>query len=119
MFYLHEGSYMSRYQTAFKWFRQTIRWPQGGEECSCLLILHIFRCSQEAEGDWLGGLRSLSLLFADDVLLLASLSDDLKEALERFVADCEAAGMKINTSNYKAMLLSKKMVEWVGNESLS
>lgn len=61
----------------------------------------------------------MSLLFADDVLLLASLNDDLKEALERFVADCEAAGMKINTSNYKAMLLSKKMVEWVGNESLS
>lgn len=61
----------------------------------------------------------MSLLFADDVLLLASLNDDLIVALERFVADCEAAGMKINTSNYKAMLLSKKMVEWVGNESLS
>lgn len=46
----------------------------------------------------LGHLRIRSLLFADDVVLQASLVNDLQHALERFATECEAAGMRIHTS---------------------
>lgn len=49
-----------------------------------------------------------SLLFADDVVLSASLVGDLLHVLERFAAECEAAVMKIST------LKSEAMVLWVG-----
>ncbi|KAI3360330.1 hypothetical protein L3Q82_014642 [Scortum barcoo] len=39
-----------------------------------------------------------SLHFTDDVVLLASSSQDLQHVLERFAAECEAAGMTISTS---------------------
>uniref|UniRef100_A0A3P8RJK0 Reverse transcriptase domain-containing protein n=1 Tax=Astatotilapia calliptera TaxID=8154 RepID=A0A3P8RJK0_ASTCA len=58
----------------------------------------ISRCSQVAEGFHFVGLRISSLLFADDVVLLASLSEGLQLALEQFTAQCEAAGMRISTS---------------------
>lgn len=53
-----------------------------------------------------GGFRIASLPFADDVVLLALLSCDLMVALGQFVAKCEAAEMRINTSNSEAMVLS-------------
>ncbi|KAI3368113.1 hypothetical protein L3Q82_007840 [Scortum barcoo] len=50
-----------------------------------------------------GNHRISSLLFADDVVLLASSSQDLQHVLERFAAECEAAGMRISTSKSEAM----------------
>ncbi|KAI3360120.1 hypothetical protein L3Q82_014441 [Scortum barcoo] len=50
------------------------------------------------EGVQFGNHRISSLLFADDVVLLASSSQDLQHVLERFAAECEAAGMRISTS---------------------
>ena len=44
----------------------------------------ISRCSQGAEGFQFAGVRILSLLFADDVILLAPLGGDLQLSLERF-----------------------------------
>ncbi|KAI3364000.1 hypothetical protein L3Q82_001596 [Scortum barcoo] len=60
-------------------------------------------CRREARGlegvRLFGNHRISSLLFADDVVLLASSSQDLQHAvLERFAAECEAAGMRISTS---------------------
>ncbi|TWW53743.1 hypothetical protein D4764_0109230 [Takifugu flavidus] len=55
---------------------------------------------------WIG-----SLLFADDVVLLASSARDLQLSLDRFTAACEAAGMKISTSKSEAMVLNRKKVE--------
>ncbi|TWW80939.1 hypothetical protein D4764_01G0007540 [Takifugu flavidus] len=52
-----------------------------------------------------------SLLFADDVVLLASSACDLQLSLDRFAAACEAAGMKISTSKSEAMVLDRKKVE--------
>ncbi|TWW59155.1 hypothetical protein D4764_06G0006850 [Takifugu flavidus] len=52
-----------------------------------------------------------SLLFADDVVLLASSARDLQLSLDRFAAACEAAGMKISTSKSEAMVLNRKKVE--------
>ncbi|TWW69209.1 hypothetical protein D4764_18G0000150 [Takifugu flavidus] len=52
-----------------------------------------------------------SLLFADDVVLLASSARDLQLSLDWFAAACEAAGMKISTSKSEAMVLNRKKVE--------
>ncbi|KAI3373846.1 hypothetical protein L3Q82_022426 [Scortum barcoo] len=57
-----------------------------------------------------GNHRISSLLFADDVVLLASSSQDLQHVLERFAAKCEAAGMRISTSKSEAMVLDQKRV---------
>ncbi|KAI3370169.1 hypothetical protein L3Q82_024952 [Scortum barcoo] len=43
---------------------------------------------------------------ANDVVLLASSGQDLQHVLERFAAECEAAGMRISTSKSEAMVLS-------------
>ncbi|TWW81090.1 hypothetical protein D4764_01G0009050 [Takifugu flavidus] len=52
-----------------------------------------------------------SLLFADDVVLLASSARDLQRSPDRFAAACEAAGMKISTSKSEAMVLNRKKME--------
>ncbi|KAI3352271.1 hypothetical protein L3Q82_005173 [Scortum barcoo] len=71
----------------------------------------ISRRSQGPEGVRFGNHRISSLLFADDVvLLLASSSQDLQHVLERFAAECEAAGMRISTSKSEAMVLDRKRV---------
>ncbi|KAI3351377.1 hypothetical protein L3Q82_020190, partial [Scortum barcoo] len=44
-----------------------------------------------------GNHRISSLLFADDVVLLASSGQDLQHVLGWFAAECEAAGMRIST----------------------
>ncbi|KAK3528161.1 hypothetical protein QTP86_023883, partial [Hemibagrus guttatus] len=54
----------------------------------------ISRRSQGLEGVWFGDHRISSLIFADDVVLLAPSSLDLQHALGRFAAECEAAGMR-------------------------
>jgi len=52
-----------------------------------------------------GDLRIASLLFADDVVLLATSDRDLQHALGQFAAECEAVRMRVSTS------ISRKMVE--------
>ncbi|KAK7878082.1 hypothetical protein WMY93_034404, partial [Mugilogobius chulae] len=54
----------------------------------------ISRRSHGPEGVQFGDHRITSLLFADDVVLMASSNQDLQHALGRFAAECEAAGMK-------------------------
>ncbi|KAI3367628.1 hypothetical protein L3Q82_026470 [Scortum barcoo] len=56
------------------------------------------------------GLRQGCPLSPDDVVLLASSSQDLQHVLERFAAECEAAGMRISTSKSEAMVLDRKRV---------
>lgn len=70
----------------------------------------ISRRSQGPEGVWFGNHMIASLLFADDVVMLASSSQDLQCALGRFAAECEAAGMRISTSKSEAMVLDRKKV---------
>ncbi|KAK3508089.1 hypothetical protein QTP70_013446 [Hemibagrus guttatus] len=70
----------------------------------------IFRCSQGLEGVRFGDHRISSLIFADDVVLLAPLSLDLQHALGHFAAECEAARMRVSTSKLEAMVLNRKKV---------
>ncbi|KAK3569880.1 hypothetical protein QTP86_006752 [Hemibagrus guttatus] len=70
----------------------------------------ISRHSQGLEGVQFGDHRISSLIFADDVVLLASSGLDLQHALGRFAAECEAAGMKVSTSKSEAMVLDRKKV---------
>ncbi|KAK3509655.1 hypothetical protein QTP70_008402 [Hemibagrus guttatus] len=84
--------------------------------CPLSLVLFIVfmdrisRCSQGLEGVRFGDHRISSLIFADDVVLLASSGLDLQHALERFAAECEAAGMRVSTSKSEAMVLDRKKV---------
>jgi len=67
------------------------------------------------------GLGIASLLFVDDVILLASLNHDLRHSLGHFAAECEAAGMRFGTSKSEAMVLFQKPVNFslqVGSECL-
>uniref|UniRef100_A0A3B3S8K7 Reverse transcriptase domain-containing protein n=1 Tax=Paramormyrops kingsleyae TaxID=1676925 RepID=A0A3B3S8K7_9TELE len=87
---------------------------QGWPLSSILFIIfmdRISRHSQGVEGVQFGGIRIASLLFADDVVLLASSAGDLQRALGRFAAKCEAAGMRISTSKSETMVLSRKRVD--------
>ncbi|KAK3544073.1 hypothetical protein QTP86_001044 [Hemibagrus guttatus] len=70
----------------------------------------ISRRSQGLEGVRFGDHRISSLIFADDVVLLAPSSLDLQHALGRFAAECEAAGMRVSTSKSEAMVLDLKKV---------
>ncbi|KAK3521471.1 hypothetical protein QTP70_005768 [Hemibagrus guttatus] len=70
----------------------------------------ISRRSQGLEGVRFGDYRISSLIFADDVVLLAPSSLDLQHALGRFAAECEVAGMRVSTSKSEAMVLDRKKV---------
>ncbi|KAK3527008.1 hypothetical protein QTP86_006386 [Hemibagrus guttatus] len=70
----------------------------------------ISRRSQGLEGVRFGDHRISSLIFADDVVLLAPSSLDIQHALGHFAAECEAAGMRVSTSKSEAMVLDRKKV---------
>ncbi len=70
----------------------------------------ISRLSQGLEGVGFGDHAILSLLFVDDVVVLATSDQDLQHTLGRFAAECEAVGMRISTSKSEAMVLSRKRV---------
>ena len=97
---------------------------QGCALSPILFVIYMDRISRRSrgvEGLQVGDLKIASLLFADDVVLMASSAVDLQRSLDRLTAECEAAGMRISTSKSEAMVLSRKPVDgllWVGNESL-
>ncbi|KAK3516360.1 hypothetical protein QTP70_009415 [Hemibagrus guttatus] len=84
--------------------------------CPLLLVLFIVfmdrisRHCQGLEGVRFGDHRISSLIFADDVVLLAPSSLDLQPALWHFAAECEAAGMRVSTTKSEAMVLDRKKV---------
>ncbi|TWW62666.1 hypothetical protein D4764_04G0013130 [Takifugu flavidus] len=81
----------------------------------------ISRRSRGVEGVEFGGRKLLSLLFADDVVLLVPSNRDLQQMLGRFESECEAAGMRISTSKSESKVLARKKVECllrVGEEVL-
>ncbi|TWW59266.1 R2DM Retrovirus-related Pol polyprotein from type II retrotransposable element [Takifugu flavidus] len=71
----------------------------------------ISRHTRGVEGVEFGGRMISSLLFADDVVLLAPSNRDLQQMLGRFATECEAAGMRISTSKSESMVLARKKVE--------
>ena len=97
---------------------------QGCALSPILFVIYMDRISRRSrgvEGLQVGDLKIASLLFADDVVLMASSAVDLQHSLDQFVAECEAAGMRISTSKSEAMVLSRKPVDCllrVGNECL-
>ncbi|TWW74372.1 R2DM Retrovirus-related Pol polyprotein from type II retrotransposable element [Takifugu flavidus] len=81
----------------------------------------ISRRSRGVEGVEFGGRKISSLLFVDDVVLLAPSSRDLQQMLGGFATECEVAGMRISTSESESMVLARKKVECllqVGEEVL-
>ncbi|KAK3520789.1 hypothetical protein QTP70_032366 [Hemibagrus guttatus] len=88
--------------------------PRQGCPLSPVLFIvfmdRISRHSQRLEGVRFRDHRISSLIFADDVVLLAPTSLDLQHALGCFAAECEAAGMRVSTSKLEAMVLDRKKV---------
>lgn len=70
----------------------------------------ISRRSQGEESVQFGDLRIASMLFADDVVQLASSDQDLQHALGWFTDEWEAVAMIVNGSKSEAMVLCQKMV---------
>lgn len=58
---------------------------------------------------WFDDLR-ITLVFSDGGVLLASLNSELQHALGQFVAECEVARIRLNTSKSEALVLSQKRV---------
>lgn len=88
---------------------------------SCSLICRD-RISSRSQGKkfvWLWGSKIWSLLFADDVVLLASSVNDLQHTLERLTDECETAGMKTGTSKSEAMVLCQRLVAHSGGSCSS
>ena len=56
----------------------------------------------------MGNNKISRLLFADDLVLLASSESGLQRALNGFAAACDIAGMKISTSKTEVLHLSRK-----------
>ena len=89
-----------------------------------LFVIFMDRISRRSQGEGgirLGELRVASLLFADDVVLMAPSVQDLQLSLDRFAVECTAAGMRISISKSEAMVLSRKTMDCavqVGNETL-
>ena len=86
---------------------------QGFPLSLVLFIIFMDRISRRnhgPEGVWFGSHRISSLLFLDNVVLLAPSSQDLQHVLGQFAAECEAAGMRISTSKSEAMVLDRKKV---------
>ncbi|KAK3511772.1 hypothetical protein QTP70_021807 [Hemibagrus guttatus] len=86
---------------------------QGCPLSPVLFIVFMDRISRRSQGlerVQFGDHRISSLIFADDVVLLASSGLDLQHALGRFAAECEVAGMRVSTSKSEAMVLDRKKV---------
>ena len=98
---------------------------QGCALSPILFVIYMDRISRRrsgVEGLQVSDLKIASLLFADHVVLMAPSALDLQGSLDRFAAECEAAGMRISTSKSEAMVLRRKPVDCllqVGNETLS
>ncbi|KAI3369123.1 hypothetical protein L3Q82_026082 [Scortum barcoo] len=84
--------------------------PGAGAWLAALPAVRFLGVARGRRESGLGTTGISSLLFADDVVLLASSSQDLQHVLERFAAECEAAGMRISTSKSEAMVLDRKRV---------
>ncbi len=97
---------------------------QGCPLSPVLFVIFMDRISRRSRGEEsvrFGDLRIASLLFADDVVLLASSHCDLQHALGQFAAECVVGGMKVSASKSEAMVLCRKKVDcslWVGSELL-
>ena len=68
----------------------------------------IDKCSQTDEGVTIGSFKISRLLFADDLVLLASTESGLQHSLSSFAAACNTAGMKISTKKTEVLHLSRK-----------
>lgn len=86
-----------------------------------LFMQRVFRCSQWCKVVLFGNYTIVYLLFADDMVMLASLSQNLNYTLGQFAVECEADVMTISTYKCKAMVLHWKKVTCpcsVGGEPL-
>ena len=68
----------------------------------------IVKKSESGGGVKIGDCTVQRLLFADDLVLLDSTQNGLRQALDRFSDACSVAGMKISTTKTETMCLSRQ-----------
>ena len=71
-------------------------------------VTRMDKCSRVTESVSIGNCKISRLLFADDLVLLASTESDLHCELNVFARACDTAGMKISTSKTEVLHLSRK-----------
>ena len=59
----------------------------------------------------IGRCKISQLIFADDLVLLASSESDLQHILNDFAFACDIAGMKISTSKTEVLHLSTNLIQ--------
>ena len=87
---------------------------QGCVLSPLLFIIYMDWMLQRSRGEecfTLGDLRVSHLLFADDLVILTSSQTELQRALDRFVAVCAEAGMKVNVDKSEVMVISRTPVQ--------
>ncbi|KAL6482070.1 hypothetical protein MHYP_G00101500 [Metynnis hypsauchen] len=92
-------------------FNVSVGLRQGCALSRLLFVIFMDRVSRRSrgqEGIMCGGRKVASLLFADDVVLLAESHGCLQHSLERFAAECEVVGLRISTSKYESIVLARK-----------
>ena len=91
-------------------FKVRIGLQQGCVLSPLLFIVYmnwIDKCSRVSECVSIGSCKISRLLFADDLVLLASTESDLQCQLNAFARACDKAGMKISTSKTEVFHLSR------------
>ena len=73
----------------------------------------IVKRSRGAECVKIGDVKVARLLFADDLVILASSQADLQSALDRFAAECEASSMKISVTKSEVMVVARSPTDCV------
>ena len=87
---------------------------QGCVLLSLLFIIYMNwmdKLSRTDECVTIGSCKISRLLFADDLVLLASSESGLQHALEGFAATIDIAGMKISTSKTEVLHISRNSVQ--------
>ena len=93
------GSLLRAVQSPYKWSESLV--PNAGCKSDSFSV----RVGLQFQ---FGGVRISSLLFADDVVLLAPSGGDLQLSVEWFAAECEAAEMRISPSNLRPWFSVRK-----------
>ena len=73
----------------------------------------IVKRSRGAECVKIGDVKVARLLFADDLVILASSQADIQSALDRFAAECEASSMKISVAKSEVMVVARSPTDCV------
>ena len=96
------------------WFEVRAGLRQGCVLSPLLFVVYMDRIARRSLGGVVAQVGTVALshlLFADDLAVFASSSDDLQRALDRFGAECGVASMKVNAAKTEVLVVSREPVQ--------